>query len=170
MPMASEVGRPEYKFVASQSRQLLSSSGRVGAWKGAVLQADQRPLLGYGFGTEDHVFINRYYNFQSDRAENSWVGLYLQLGIAGVLALLSLLAFVLVRGARELLPAPAAPNLRLAACAGVVVAGCVESLVQSFIYSAGDIATLSLWVCAALLVSASTGKPASGVLLSHDLE
>jgi O-antigen ligase len=141
---------------------LLSDSGRIAGWVGAIHQADQRPLLGFGFGTEDRVFIDRYYTLQGERPEESWIGLYLQLGIVGVVLLAALVGFILLRGAAGLRRGAQAHRLLVAACAGVFLAGCTESLVQSFVYSAGNIAALSLWVCAALLVPSSLGHPDEG--------
>ncbi len=160
-----EVGYSTVKpVVGVPTHQLLSSSGRIGAWIGAIEQGNQRPLLGYGFGTEDHVFVDRYYNFESLRAENSWIGLYLQLGIAGVILLAALLAWALISGLRGVRDGPPERRLRTAACVGVVVSGCVEMVVQSFAYSAGDIATLSFWICAALLLVARVPKCTPGAV------
>jgi O-Antigen ligase len=152
--MDSEIGRPETLAPTPPHRNLLSSSGRVTAWVGAIEQADQRPLLGYGFGTEDHVFVDRFFFFDGSRPENSWVGSYLMLGIGGVLALAVLLGWIALQAYRLLRGLPPAQRVRVAAVTGVFVGGLVEMLVQSFVTSAGDIAMLSFWVCAALLVTA----------------
>ena len=40
-----------------------TSSGRTQAWRGAIGQAEQRPVVGYGFGTESRVFIDRWSGF-----------------------------------------------------------------------------------------------------------
>jgi O-antigen ligase len=153
LQMDSELGRPSLPGTLSSTRNLFSSSGRIGAWLGAIRQADERPLLGYGFGTEDRVFIDRVFSFESRRPEDSWIGMYLQDGIVGVLALLALLGWAMVAGVRLLRTAPRLEQLRLAACAGVVAGGCVEMVVQSFVYSAGDIAMLSFWIGLALLAA-----------------
>ena len=58
---------------------MLSSSGRFEAWRGAIRQGNERPIAGYGFGTEGDVFVDRYYGLDSNLTENSYVGLYLQL-------------------------------------------------------------------------------------------
>jgi O-antigen ligase len=136
-----------------QKRRLFSSSGRFRAWRGAIQQADQRAIAGYGFGTEGDVFANRYYGFDSNLAENSYVGLYLQLGLAGLILLAVLLVVLL------------APALRIrdgdafAAALAVVVAGLVLGVGQSFLYSVGATGTLPFWICA-FLASARAPKAA----------
>ena len=152
--MADELGR-QLTLPVNVSHPLFSSSGRVAAWVGAIKQADQRPLLGYGFGTEDVVFIDRYFSFEGGRPENSIIGLYLQLGIVGVVCLLALLLFVAVCGLKALLGLPRGRRGPVAALAGVAAGGALEMLVQSYALSAGDIAMLSFWICAGLFSTSS---------------
>ena len=143
------------RAVAPTRRTLFTSSGRTAAWRGAIRQAAKRPLLGYGFGTEERVFVNRYRGFVSDVPENSYIGATLQLGIAGVglfllVAAVALLEFVNVvgrLGRRTCAPA--------AACAGVVVAGLTAAVTQSYLFSVGNIATASVWLAMFLLASAA---------------
>jgi O-antigen ligase len=151
-----EVGRPLYGPTGEISREALGTSGRLLAWEGALHQGDQRPLLGFGFGTEERVFVDRYYTFQGSRPENSYLGLYLQLGALGVALLLGAW-LVLARGYVSILRSPASPHRSVAAvCAGVVGAGLVLTLIQSYVYSVGNIASVSFWVCAFLLTVVAT--------------
>jgi O-antigen ligase len=156
-PMATtnELGRPLVPGQLPQRRNLFTSSGRVEAWLGAIHQGNQRPLLGYGFGTEDRVFVDRWYSFDGARPENTFIGTYLQLGVVGVLAVCALLGWAVLAGARALVSLPAARRRLVAAVAGVVAAGLTEMLVQSFATSAGDIAMLSFWVCLGLFATSS---------------
>jgi hypothetical protein len=153
----NEVGRPAPGLSAAPGkRTLLGSSGRAVAWDGAFHQALQRPILGYGFGTEDKVFVDRYFYFQGDRPENAYLGLLLQNGVAGLLLYLVFAGALLLGVARALrrgLPRTGA----VTAFSCVVVAGLVMGLVQSFVYSVGNIGTLTFWVAAAL-VAASTAQ------------
>jgi O-antigen ligase len=133
-------------------RSLLGSSGRLEAWRGALNQIGGRPLLGYGFGTEDHVFVDRFYDFEGGHVENSFLGTGLQLGILGVVSLLALFAAIAVASVHALRrrnkvsdPAPA--------LAAVGIAGLVLMFVQSFVYSVGDVATVTFWVMAFLLAA-----------------
>jgi O-antigen ligase/polysaccharide polymerase Wzy-like membrane protein len=138
------------------TRGFLGGSGRSAAWKGTVHQILQRPVLGFGFGTEAKVFVDRYYYFVGGSPEDSYLGIALQLGVVGLIALVALVASTLV-GARRAL---AGPNRVLAAtCAGAVAAGLTMALVQSYVYSAGDIGTATLWICAFLL--AALGREAT---------
>jgi len=137
--LTDEVGLPQH------GRPLLSSSGRVQAWSGAIDLGNERPLLGYGFGTESDVFFDHYQVFESDLVENSYIGMYLQLGMVGLLALVGLLglvALVAVRGVRSV-----SPDAPLPALVGVLCAGAVVMVVQSFVYSPGDLSVLPFWLC-----------------------
>ena len=142
---------------SSAIRSLFRSSGRTGAWRGAVRKADQRPALGWGFGTEDRVFENHYYGYQGDLVGSSWVGLYLQLGAIGV-AVLALVWIALggaaVRAVRRLDANPVG-----VACAAVALAAFPITFVESWIYAAGNVACLPFWLGALLL-----GKEADPVL------
>ena len=84
-----EIGHPALSKAATTT----VASGRIAAWEGALEQIGDRPILGYGFGTEQKVFIDRWYYFQGGSAENSYLGLLMQLGAVG-------LALVLAMGAR----------------------------------------------------------------------
>lgn len=147
LSLESEVGVPdpgEQPF----RRTLFTSSGRLDAWRGALDQALDRPLVGYGFGTEERVFVDRYYLHYSDRPENAYLGILLQLGVVGLALLLALLAAVASR--TRLVTGGAA-----AACAGAVVCGLVLAGSQSYLTSVGSPAMLPFWMCALLLVGAT---------------
>ncbi|MEA2406359.1 MAG: O-Antigen ligase [Thermoleophilaceae bacterium] len=128
-------------------RKLFGTSGRAEAWRGAVGQAADRPLAGYGFGTEERVFVDRYRNFLSALPENSYLGVLLQLGVAGLALVVALLTAVLVTAARAIRMTrdPCA-----AACVAVLLAGVTLALTQSYLTSAGNIACLTLWTAAFL--------------------
>jgi hypothetical protein len=134
---------------ATAIRSLFRTSGRTGAWRGAVKTADRRPALGWGFGTEDRVFENRYYGYQGNLVGSSWVGLYLQLGAIGVAVLVALwvaLGAAATRVARRLRGDPVALT-----CAAIALAGLPITFVESWIYAAGNIACLAFWLGALLL-------------------
>jgi O-antigen ligase len=129
-------------------RTFFGSSGRVDAWTGALHQALERPLLGFGFGTEADVFVDRYYYFVGGRPENAYIGLALQLGLIGLVSFVALLGALAAAGVR----AVRGPRRPVAAAGlGVLAAGLVLAVVQSYPYSAGDIATLTLWTSLFLL-------------------
>jgi O-antigen ligase len=139
-PLESELGAPKNGEI--QRRSLFSSSGRFRAWRGAIDQGDQRPVAGYGFGTESRVFVDRYYGLDSDVTENSYVGLYLQLGLVGVVLFLLVVVRALAAGFRS-----AARQVTAAPAVAVVCAGTVLAVGQSFVYSVGATGTLPFWIC-----------------------
>ena len=139
-------------------RNVTTGSGRLTAWKGALKQAERRPLLGYGFGTEERVFIDRFYVFKGSRPENSYLGWLLQLGAAGLVLFLGLgvaLVGVLWRARR----AEGSRRDVLLAGASVVLAGYIVALVQSYVYSVGNVATASVWICAFAVCALASGAP-----------
>jgi hypothetical protein len=73
-------------------RTMFGSSGRAQAWDGALHQAARRPGAGYGFGTENKVFVDRFYSFEGDFVENTYLGILLQVGAAGLAVFLLLLS------------------------------------------------------------------------------
>jgi O-antigen ligase len=147
-PLDNDVGRPlPGGGEPPVERSLLGASGRAEAWRGALAQAAERPFLGFGFGTEDEAFVDRYYGYVGELPESSYIGIALQLGVVG-LAALGALVVVLVFGARHSLRSPWTP-----ACAGVVAAGLAAAVVQSYLYSVGNIATATFWIAAFLLAA-----------------
>ena len=93
------------------------SHGRVGLWHAALDTARERPLQGYGAGTflsatREHQLKERPVptRFAHDLGLQEWV----ELGVAGLLAVLAWYAAVGWTLARELWPprAPAAPGAR----------------------------------------------------------
>jgi hypothetical protein len=149
LPLSFDIGSRVPGVNTEQPRSFLGSSGRSLAWQGALDEAAKRPILGYGFGTEGRVFVDRYALFTGDLPENAYIGLDLQLGAVGLIAFLALAVALLAAMGRGLRRS-ATP-----ACLGVFVAGLVLALVQSYIYSVGNVGTATLWICAFLGVAAA---------------
>lgn len=148
-PLSRDVGAPlPGGGQPALKRGVLGGSGRLGAWIGALHQVLQRPLLGFGFGTEAQVFVNRYYYFRGGSPENSYLGIALQLGLVGLLVLLLLFSATLTSVRVAVAGRERAAAL---ACAGAVTAGLVLAIVQSYVYSVGDIGTSTFWIAAFLL-------------------
>jgi O-antigen ligase len=156
-PLADELGANG----VSIHRSLFGTSGRLGAWRGALGQAAHRPVAGYGFGTEDRVFVDRYYGFDGSLPENSYIGTVLQVGVVGALVFAALLAAMAVAGARALRKA-APGRLEAAACASVAVAGLVLAQTQSYLTSVGNVAMVTFWVGALLLTANAGVRPPGG--------
>jgi O-Antigen ligase len=161
LPLESEIGFPAPGDDPFR-RSLFTSSGRLDAWRGALDQARERPVAGYGFGTEDGVFADRYYLHYSALVENSYLGTLLQLGLVGLGLLLAALVLLAARAlAHDRFPA----SIRgaAAACAGAVVCGLFLAFSQSFLTSVGSPAMIPFWLCAFLLVGVtSRASRASG--------
>lgn len=154
LPLENEVGFPVQGDEPFQ-RTLFTSSGRLDAWEGTLTQARDRPVAGYGFGTEDEVFVDRYYLHYSALVENAYLGTVLQLGLVGLGLLLAALVLVALRLARL---GRVPPQIRgpAAACGGALVCGLSLALSQSFLTSAGSPAMIPFWLCAFLLVAATS--------------
>jgi hypothetical protein len=148
-PLEADVGQPlPGGGQPPVRRSFFSTSGRVVAWEGALHEVARRPVAGHGFGTEQAVFVDRYYRFVGGLPENSYIGLALQLGAAGLVALVALVAAVGGLGLRAL---RGRDRALAAAGLGVLAAGLVVALVQSYLYSVGNIAAAALWIPAFLL-------------------
>lgn len=151
LPLESELGFPGVNATPTIRRKLIFTSGRRQAWEGAIRQAAERPLLGYGFGMEERAFVDRYYLFVSSRVENSFISMLLQLGPGGVALLLlaigaALRAWLVVR--RRL----RGERARVAAaCGAVVVAGVALAVPQSYLTSVGNPAAAPFWIALFLL-------------------
>ncbi len=147
-PFEFDIGFQGPGEAAPTHRTLFGLSGRGEAWRGAIDLGNARPALGYGFGTEDRVFINRYTNFVGGLPENSYIGIYLQLGAVGLALFLALVGAL---GAGAIRRESPEAIVTLAVLAGALVL----AIVQSYIYSVGDIGTLTVWVCAFLGAAAT---------------
>jgi hypothetical protein len=148
--LQDEVGRPVNGNSGLIARRLFSTSGRLGAWVGAI-EETKRPLEGYGFGTADRVFVDRFYSFQGGSPENAWISTYMQLGVVGVLALAAFW-LVLASGAWRTIRDGGSED---AAVVGVCAAGLALTLPQAYPTSVGNVATLSVWVAAGILGSSA---------------
>jgi hypothetical protein len=153
-PLEDDLGRSlPGQGQTEQPRSLTGSSGRLAAWKGALHQAALRPVAGHGFGTEGIVFVDRYANFAGGLPENSYIGLLLELGVVGLLSFVAVFVLWLADGARAWRASTPATRLVLLGAGAAFVSGLVMAFVQSYVYSAGNVATLSLWLCGFVLVA-----------------
>jgi O-antigen ligase len=142
--LEDEIGFPPFgAYRPAVRRTILGSSGRAQAWDSAVGQAVRRPVVGYGFGTEERVFVDRFFAFEGAFTENTYVGMFLQLGFAGLAlfsALLAALAWSGVRAVRH----HAGPA---AAALGVLLAAMLIGMTQTGLLAVGNIAATSIWIC-----------------------
>ena len=154
LPLESEIDFPGLGAAAKQ-RRLFETSGRLTAWSGALEQAAERPVVGYGFGTEERAFVDRYYNFTAERVENAYVAMALQLGVVGVALLLGFLGLTAVRGVQLVRSLDGYARHVTAAALGVFAAGLVLGGTQSFMTSVGSPATAPFWLATFLLGGAT---------------
>jgi uncharacterized membrane protein len=152
------LSRPEGYYTPTPVGLFGAHQGRFVVWRGALDDIVKRPFWGYGFGLEESVFVDRYYDFQGSRPESSVLGLAIQVGTVGLaafvafaLAILGVLVGALRRG-------PPEQRELVAVCGGVLLAGLLLGLVQSYVYSVGNIATLTLWVAGFLLTAAAVPR------------
>jgi hypothetical protein len=156
--LQDEIGHPGRGVPTTRHiRSLTGSSGRTEAWRGALALAADRPLAGYGFGTEDRTFVDRYVFFNSGVPENSYIGVLLQLGAVG-LALLLALAAVLLRPALAALRTNTPRRDLTAAASAAFAAALVLGLFQSYLYAAGNAATAAAWICGFAALAAGTAR------------
>jgi hypothetical protein len=142
-----EIGNP----ALTKKNVSTAGSGRIAAWRGALDLIRERPLLGYGFGTEAKVFVDRWYYFQGGSTENSYLGLLLQLGVLGLGLVVALGLALLVRGLRRIPALDDEARPIVASLLGVLVAAAGIMVIQSFLYSVGNIATATVWISLFLL-------------------
>ncbi len=162
LPLESEFGFPGENAETGKTRTLFFTSGRLQAWETALEQGYGRPIAGYGFGTEDRTFVDRSYLFVSQAVENSFIGVFLQLGAFGVALLVVALAMPLVAWWRARSTLDPETGEHAAACAGAVVAGIVLAVPQSYLTAVGSPPTAVFWIVyfllAALVVSSAATR------------
>jgi hypothetical protein len=153
-PRADEIGHP----LLSHEGTTAIGSGRVAVWIGTLKDVVlRRPLLGYGFGTEERVFVDRWYGFQGGTPENSIIGLLLQVGLVGLLLLLALAAVVVAGAMRALRASEISERSAARVGIAVILGGIVLAFFQAYLYSVGNVATLTLWVIAFLTAASTLG-------------
>jgi hypothetical protein len=137
-----EIGSP----ALSKQATTTLASGRLAAWKGALELIGDRPILGYGFGTEQKVFVDRWYYFQGGTAENSYLGLLLQLGTVGLAFILALGCALVAGGLKAVRLMRGDERLLVLMELGVLVGAAAIMLIQSYLYSVGNVATATVWI------------------------
>jgi len=129
---------------------LNTGSGRWEAWREVLRLIKLRPWLGYGFGTEDHLFYTFdifFLEHSGAYAHNSYLGLISQLGLIGAFLLFAPLGFFLVRNSYQI-SRTSLQELHWfqPALTGSLLAGLVYAMFESWIYSVGSPFTFLFWV------------------------
>lgn len=155
VPLDQEIGSPWWKShtLHIAQRTLLGFGVRLRALRGGIHQGLGRPLLGTGFGAEE--FVNRYYGYNSENPEDGYVGIFMQTGVLGLALFLAFVIVSLGPFARRSVRMRTGPGTAPFAAAGVVVAGLLLAVSQSFFHSAGNIDAVPFWLM--LLLAGSVG-------------
>jgi O-antigen ligase len=139
------------KFLRLDWKTLALGGGRMEAWTAVVNLIAMRPWLGYGFGTEDHLFETFDILFDGHagaQVHNSYLGLVSQLGLMGFALFFVPLFFFFLRLNHRVSRMPIGDNdqyvLHLALNA-VILSGLVHALFESWLYSAGTTFAFSFW-------------------------
>jgi O-antigen ligase len=106
------------------------------------------------------VFVDRWYGFQGGTPENSIIGLLLQVGVVGLLLVLALAAVVAVAAVRAIHGTENHASSAGRVGLGVLVAALALTFFQAYIYSVGNVATLTVWVVLFLTAAATLGARA----------
>lgn len=145
--LEDELGHPALgSYRPPVPRTFLGSSGRAQAWTGALKQGAQRPIDGYGFGTEDRVFIDRFYAFEGSFVENTYISLFLQIGAFGLALFVALLLLLARDAVNALRWRRGESRAVVAAAGGALVSGAAIGMTQSGLLSVGNIASVGLWM------------------------
>jgi O-antigen ligase len=156
MPTPTEMADQDPVARLTSAQKIATGGGRLEAWTTALPIIREKPLLGYGFGTEELIFRGR--TFRVHRGEyihNSYLGIAYQLGIIGALVLfVPLFALLLKR-----ITARGLPTVQLAVCEAVLLGGLIASMFESWIYSAGNAFAFPFWILVMLLVRAPLAPP-----------
>ncbi len=130
-------------------KNIQSGGGRIEAWDAVIGLIKHRPILGYGFGTEEFIFQRFDIIFQEHSgayAHNSFLGLASQLGLLGTFIFYTPLFLFLFFNTRRLTKLPfknihwLAPPLN-----AVLWGGVLEATFESWMYSAGSPCTFIFW-------------------------
>ncbi len=136
-------------------QNITSLSNRTEKWKAGVQYLLERPLQGFGFGTEHHLFA--YHNVRENQYirtgayfHNSYLGLALQVGLVGALLFYVPIGVLLMREMRITFINPH-DHLRVSLLS-VVLTCMIAAMASSDLYSMGNAKALPFWVSIMLLV------------------
>lgn len=141
-----------------------SGSGRFVAWQYGVQYLAERPLTGFGFGTEDQIYVYHGVRpgstpFSGLYFHNSYLGLALQVGILGALIFFAPLLKLAVAELRH--NGAYSENPLRFALRGVLLAGLASALFESWLYSMGNAFAFPFWTCVMLLARFHVSRPSA---------
>ena len=129
-------------------------SGRLDKWYYGMRYFLEKPLLGFGFGTESQLFAYHDrppndYVYTGGYFHNAILGMALQLGLVGATLFFVPQGCLILRELREL-GAPQRIELR-DALLGVLLSGMTSALLSSDLYSMGNPKAIFYWMCVMLV-------------------
>ncbi len=123
--------------------------GRFEAWPEVIRLVKLRPWLGFGFGTEDHLFLHFdlvFMNHAGAYAHNSYLGLASQLGIVGVVLFFIPLFFIFFWRAYQLHKIPSEKSFPLLlALNASILGGLINAFFESWLYTVGSAFAFPFW-------------------------
>lgn len=144
---------------------LLTASGRYEAWREVFRLLSYRPWLGYGFGTEEHLFAAFdivFYEHAGAYAHNSYIGLLSQLGIIGTSLFFIPLLLFFFREAYRIQRIPESETYRLElALNAAILGGLLNAFFESWVYSAGSAFAFPFWCVVAMKLRSANQKETS---------
>jgi O-antigen ligase len=142
---------------------LESGSGRTEVWKAAQRLIARQPLLGYGFGITDNLFAMGYFpdlplEFQGGHIHDGYLEELVNLGWVGASLIFASIAYLLLAGIVGVWrPVVRTENYRFTcALLGVVLAGTVSGIFESWFTSVGSVFCFPFWFSGALLLKMTT--------------
>ena len=135
------------------------TGARIEAWRATVRFVEDRPVLGYGFGTGDRIFALypkrvHFLYFEGANPADAYLQLLLELGAVGAAVFLLPLLGACAVGVRAVV---AGQNLEGVCCGLALVAGLAVGFVESVFTSAGAPWALLIWLAAAGCLAAVAG-------------
>ncbi|MGE5138912.1 MAG: O-antigen ligase family protein [Rudaea sp.] len=146
-----------FAFLDPTFGRVLNYSGeldRVALWQRAFEIGSAHPILGVGFGSSDRLFYGDVPYLQSlgiftAGSHNSYLRLFVDLGVVGLLIGLSIFAAVFMT--LMFAPGEIRGDGLAAALAGGVMGGLVDSFFEDWLFGFGSAATPATWLFVVLL-------------------
>jgi hypothetical protein len=159
-----------------------SIGGRTEAWSRALYETGRRPVAGWGFASDPAVLRvfqspwppgyrpdtqlvvdaarpGPFVHFHGSFAESSYLSALLDLGILGLGLLLAQLAVPALATIRLVRSRSSAATPLI----GILIAGILIAIVETYLWSAGNFAALPLWTCASAVLAAPVRTPDPGL-------
>jgi len=127
---------------------ITQAGGRADVWPAVIDKIEERPLLGYGYGSEPEVFeaLGPIATFVGSYSGNVFLDAGLELGMVGLGALLIAIAIPLWRVLAGRHPASDTTRVLRTTCIAIVVGGLANAQAESFMLVPGGSGAIAFWV------------------------